>query len=109
MEEQKEYLNFIQDPVRNGVATLVLGILSIVTCIFYGIPSIILGIIALAISHSSAAEYKSSPDLYDKSSYSQLNAGRICATIGVSLSVLFWIVIFIAYYLLKTNLTNNGF
>jgi hypothetical protein len=99
--EQKDHLEIIQEPVKNAVATLVLGILAIVTCIFYGIFSFILGIIALAISNTPRADYLSNPDMYDRGTYSQLKAGRICAIVGICLSVAFWLVIFISFALLQ--------
>ncbi len=68
----------------NATATLVLGILSIVTCCCGGIPGIILGIIALAISSKDVQMYKQSPESF--TDYGNLKAGRIMAIIGLSLS-----------------------
>lgn len=44
------------------------------------------------------ARYRSNPDMYTLSSYNNLNAGRICAIIGVvlsSLSLLYFIFIIV--------------
>ncbi|NCU04482.1 MAG: DUF4190 domain-containing protein [Chitinophagaceae bacterium] len=78
-----------QQPLPNATPVLVLGILSIVMCFCYGILGLILGIIALVLSASSKRLYASAPELYTQSSYKNLNAGRICAIIGVILSLLF--------------------
>jgi hypothetical protein len=92
MNDQKDYLDNIKEPVKNSVATLVLGILSLVTCIIYGIPSLILSIIALAISAEPKRNYMAYPEHYDKASYGQLNGGRVCAIIGLCLSIAFILV-----------------
>lgn len=95
MNEQQNYLDHIQEPVKNAVATLVLGILSIISCWLYGIPSLILSIIALAISSKSNRDYLADPTMYDRSTYNQLKAGRICAIVGLSLSAVFWLILII--------------
>lgn len=75
----------------NATATLVLGILSIVSCWCYGILGLILGIVALVISKKAVQMYKESPESY--SDYGNVKAGRITAIIGIVLSVLFLIYI----------------
>lgn len=78
----------------NAVATLVLGICSIVTgCLYLGL---ILGIVGLAISGSSVKLYRSEPDQWD--GFGMLNAGRIMSIIGIVLSSLWivWVVLFVA-------------
>jgi hypothetical protein len=72
----------------NAVATLVLGILSIIGCFFYGIFGVILGIIAIALHPRDRQLYKSDPAHYS-ASYKTANAGYICAIIGLSLSAIF--------------------
>lgn len=86
-----------QQQVPNDIAILVLGIISIALC---GV-GIITGIIALSMSGRARKAYNEAPHLYSQSSYNQMNAGRICAIIGVSLSGLaivfyiFYIVVFV--------------
>lgn len=87
-----------QAPVPNASAVLVLGIISIPTCICYGIVGLILGIIALVLSSKAMQLYKASPESYSLSSYKNLNAGRICAIIGTILSGLYFLFI-IVYFL----------
>lgn len=87
--------NYGQEQVPNSTATLVLGILSIVTCWLYGLPGIILGIIALYISGPGRIAYKNNPSLYSLASYNNLKAGRICAIIGLCISALYLFIFFI--------------
>lgn len=75
----------------NASATLILGILSIVTCICYGIFGVLLGGLALLISNSSVKMYRENPEAYD--GWQNLNAGRICAIIGLSLGLLYILVL----------------
>lgn len=68
--------------------TLVFGILALVGSFCYGIVGLIFGIIALSISGRPKRLYLENPTRYSQSSYSNLNAGRICAIIGIALSSL---------------------
>ena len=94
-------------PIPNATAVLVLGILSIVTCCCYGIPGIILAIIALILAKNDSKLYNAEPERYTQSSYSNMNAGKICAIIGLILSAVYiiYLVWFIAYIGIET-LTN---
>ena len=82
--------------IPNATIVLVLGIISIVTCWCYGIVGIICGIIALVLANSATKLYVSSPEKYTEGSYKNMNAGKICAWIGLILSVL-WIL-FIVFF-----------
>lgn len=93
----------------NATATLVLGILSIVSCFCYGFLGVILGIIGLAISANSVRMYKESPDLYE--GYGNLKSGRIMCIIGLILSsivVIVWLVyvVFLGYALSYDSFGN---
>jgi len=77
----------------NATATLVLGILSIVGCIFYGIPGIICGIIAIVLHGKDKKLYTTDPASYKKS-FGNSKAGFICGIVGLSLSIL-WFLYFI--------------
>lgn len=87
-----------QRPLPNATAVLVLGILSIVTCFCYGILGLILGIIAIVLASKDKKLFAESPDLFTQASFKNMNAGRICAIIGIILSALYllFVVIFIA-------------
>lgn len=76
----------------NATAVLVLGILSIVTCVAYGVIGLVLGIIALVLSKKDKDLYMTNPTAY-AASYKNSKAGKVCAIIGVSLSALFFLYI----------------
>ncbi|HIP32047.1 MAG TPA: DUF4190 domain-containing protein [Crocinitomicaceae bacterium] len=83
----------------NATATLVLGILSIVGCLFWGLPGLICGIIAIALYSKDKKLYKTDPNHYAMS-FKNSQAGFICGIIGTILSSLlvlyfiFFIVLF---------------
>lgn len=85
-----------QMPLPNSTAVLVLGICSIVGCIFYGVPGIICSIIALVLGGKANALYNSNPQMYTQASYNNMKAGRICAVVGICLSI-FYIIFLIAF------------
>ncbi len=78
-----------QQSLPNATAVLILGILSIVLCCCYGVIGLILGVIALVLAGKDRTRYANNPDAYTLSSYKNLNAGRICAFIGIGLSALY--------------------
>lgn len=89
-----------QANLPNATATLVLGIISIVTSLCYvsAIIGVICGIIGLVLGNKDRALYQSTPDLYVRASYGQSNAGRTCSIIGLiigALWLLFWLIIII--------------
>lgn len=86
-----DQLNTNQSPLKNATAVLVLGILSIIGCCLYGIPGLIMGIIALVLAGKDLKLYNANPDAYTSGSYSNLKAGRVCAIIGVILSSIYFI------------------
>jgi hypothetical protein len=91
----------MQLPLPNATAVLVMGILSIVTCCcFYGIISLILGIIALVLGNKDTRLYLSNAGMYTEGSYKNLRAGRVCAIIGLVLSAITVIacIVFIAMF-----------
>ena len=79
-------------PLPNAVATLVLGICSLLFgCVVIGL---ILGIIGLAISGGSKRLHFQNPSQY--SGYGMLNAGRIMSIIGVilgALTLLYYVIV----------------
>ncbi len=88
--------NRMPQDLPNSTAILVLGILSI---IFAGLIGIILAIIALSMSRNARHAYEDYPGDYTEASYSRVNAGRICAIIGLSLvAILILIVLVILSY-----------
>jgi uncharacterized membrane protein len=84
-----------QQNLPNATASLVLGIISIVSIICYGF-GIIFGIIGLVLANKDRRLYSADPEQYSSSSYGTLNAGRICSIIGIILSAIFIVVIIVA-------------
>ena len=76
--------------LSNATGTLVLGILAVVFMWCYGIPGIILGIIALSISSKDKSLLEENPDGYSNSGNHK--AGRICAKIGIFLPLCLFII-----------------
>ena len=81
----------------NATVVLVLGIVSIVTCWCYGIIGIVCAIIALVLAKSAASLYVSSPEKYTEGSFKNMNAGKVCAWIGLSLSILYLIFVIVIF------------
>ena len=86
---------FGQQPVPNSTAVLVLGILSIVFCWCYGIIGIVLGIISVVLGGKGKKLYDENPGMYTVGSFNNLKAGRVCGIIGLSLSILYLVIIII--------------
>ena len=82
----------MQQTLPNATAVLILGIFSIVTCCCYGIVGLILGIIALVLSKKDRALYAMNMSAYTESSFKNLNAGRVCAIIGLILNILYLLI-----------------
>ncbi|MDA3953618.1 MAG: CCC motif membrane protein [Bacteroidales bacterium] len=89
----------VQQILPNSTGILVLGILSIAVCWCYGLFGITMGIIALVLSGKSKALYNANPDQYTQASYKNMNAGRVCAIIGTSLSAIY-VAIIIVYVMI---------
>ncbi len=75
-------------PLPNSTTVLVLGIVSIPACCCYGIVGVGTSIAALLLARQDLRLYRDDPDRYTRASYQNLDAGRICAIIGLILSVI---------------------
>jgi M penetrans paralogue family 26 len=94
MENQTQQYNpNPQIALPNGTTVLVLGIIGIVGCFCYGIVGLICSIIAIVLGSKDLKLYAANPGAYTPSSLSNLKAGRICAIIGLSLSILYFLFI----------------
>ena len=85
--------NFVPSNLPNATAVLVLGILSIIGCCFYGI-GVIFGIIGLVLASKDMKLYRKNPEGY--LNYSTLNIGRSLSIIGIILfvvSIIFTLII----------------
>ncbi len=107
MSDQQNVFNSGNQPsnLPNATAALVLGIISLVGALCYGIVGVICGIIGLILANKDRKLYQATPELYSTSSYSTLNAGRVCSIIGlilggiVVLILLFYIIFFGAFFM----------
>ena len=92
----------------NATAILVLGILSILGCFCYGLVGFVLSIIALILASKDTKLYNSNPGVYTESSMSNLRAGKICAIIGLVLSLLFFVYIIFIISLIGLEALRSG-
>ncbi len=90
---QQQFPNSNQIALPNATAVLVLGIIGIVGCFCYAMPGLICAIIALVLSTKDLRLYNSNPGAYTAASLSNLKAGRVCAIIGLSLSILYLVFV----------------
>lgn len=74
-----------QQRLPNSTLILILGILSILGCCFYGI-GIIIGIVALVLASKATTLYNENPDEY--TGYQNVKTGKILSIIGIILCVL---------------------
>ncbi|WP_298777756.1 CCC motif membrane protein [uncultured Polaribacter sp.] len=81
----------------NATTSLVLGILSLVTCICYGVFGLPLGIIAFVLGNNAMKVYNENPDNYISSG--NASAGRIIGIIGTVINLIF--ILTIVYVLYK--------
>lgn len=88
--------------VPNSGAILTLGILSLISiCCCGAFLSPIFSVIALIMSSKAIKIYKQNPAQFTKSSYNNINTGKICAIIGLILSVVLLLIFII-------NMIYNG-
>ncbi|MCX2576244.1 CCC motif membrane protein [Pedobacter sandarakinus] len=87
---------FGQQNLPNAVVALVLGILAIPSCCFYGIFGLIFGIIAWVLGAGDVRRYHQNPGVYTESSYKNAKAGKICGMVATILSALTIIFVVLA-------------
>ena len=88
-----------KETLPNASAVLVLGIMSIVGCLLYGIVGLICGVIALILHKRNREVYALNPVKY-AASWENARAGYVCAIIGVSISALYFIYFMIVIFML---------
>lgn len=91
-------INIDKKPLPNADLILVFGICSIIGCLCYGIVGLGLGITALVLGNKAKKLFDENPEKW--TNYSNVNAGRICAIIGIIMSgifILFWIIYIIFF------------
>ncbi len=81
-----------QEVLPNSTTVLILGILSIIVCCFLGL---ILAIVALVMASKGKNLYEADPGKYTVSSFNNMKAGKICAIVGLILSIIVTLYYFI--------------
>ncbi len=111
MQQESDYgqAKYDRQPqnLPNATAVLVLGIISIVSCCVYGVPSLILGIIALVLAGKDSKLYMQDPGAYTISSYKNLKAGKTCAIIGLVMFGLLVLVVAVAVMTVGVAVLSN--
>ncbi|MBL4592133.1 MAG: hypothetical protein JKY96_09265 [Phycisphaerales bacterium] len=79
-----------------AIASMILWIMSIMTCMFYGVPGLVCGILAIIFAKQARAQVHmgQAPQF----SLDFAKAGRVCGWIGLGLSVVF--LLLVAAYLI---------
>jgi hypothetical protein len=90
--QENDYNDALQRNLPNSRIVLILGILSIVFSSWYfSIIGIVLSILALMLANRDFSLYNSNKNHYTLSSFNNLKAGQVCAIIGLSVAILFFI------------------
>lgn len=95
-----------QQKLPNATLVLIMGILSIIGCCFYGIPGLIFGIVAVIFGKKDKKLHASNPDEY--TGIGNVNAGYIMGIIGIVLSVIYvlfsiWVISFFGWEVLTNQ------
>lgn len=96
----------LQMELPNATGILVLGILAIVGSFCYFVPGIVCGIIAIFLASKAKRVYYETPGRYTEASYKNMNAGRICAIIGLCLALLLIIITVVVVIFFSMTMSN---
>lgn len=99
MSDEQNTVQYSPGPQQTSgkaIASMVLGICSIITCWAYGVPGIVCGILAIVFAKHAAERIASG--LAPESSAGMAKAGKICGWVGLSLSVVY--LLFIVVYVI---------
>lgn len=92
------------EKLPNSTLVLVLGIISIITCLCYG-QGLILGIVNLVLARNTSRMYHANPDKY--TGHGDVKLGRILSIIGIVLSLLFLIMIIVSLAYMDQEILNR--
>jgi hypothetical protein len=84
-----------------AIASLVLGIVSIPACIFYGLPAIICGILAVVFYKSAMEQINTGQS--NPGSAGLAKAGMICGFVGLGLGAIYFVIALIAIIVMIAN------
>lgn len=104
IEPSKQMNPARQEKLPNSTLVLVLGILSVVTCICYG-QGLILGIINLVLARNTSKMHKANPELY--TGHGDVKVGRILSIVGIILSALFIAALAISLFYMDPEFLNR--
>lgn len=82
-----------KETLPNSTLIMILGILAVVLCCCYGVPGLISGIVALVLANQAKRTYIADPELYK--GYNNVKTGKILSIIGISLSVIYVIILIV--------------
>lgn len=88
-----------------GVISLIAGILSILLCWCYLIPTLLLSITAIVLGNKDIKTYKNNPDSYIEPGNARV--GKIMGIIGLVLAILF--ILYIVWMLKQAGFTMEDF
>lgn len=89
--EETNYSNFeVKEKLPNATPVIILGVLSLFTCCFYGIGAI-LGGIGFYLANKDIKLYNENPDRY--SNINNVKTGKVLCIIGIALGVLYFILL----------------
>lgn len=84
-----------------AIASLVLGIVSIPTCIVYGLPALVCGILAV-IFHKQAMEQMITGQR-NSNSAGMSKAGMICGYVGIGLGITYLVLLVVVIIIAQMN------
>jgi uncharacterized membrane protein required for colicin V production len=99
-------INSGQIPLPNSTLILILGIGSIVGCCCAGIIGLISGGVAVFLGLKEKKLYQQQPEKYTRQSYNNMNAGLICAAVGLVFSLMYIGYLVISFIFRFTGLNN---
>lgn len=88
-EASIDRVNIKGGDIPHSKTVLVLGVLSIPTCFCFGIVGIIIAFFAFHLHKKAILSYTSNSEKYRKTSYNNLKTGKICATVGLTLGLMY--------------------
>ena len=101
--QQQNFPGGILPPLPGATGALVLGIIGLffsIICIYWvgAFVGLVCSIIALIMSNRAIKMYEQSPGMFSESSYGNVKAGRILSIIGLVISILWFLVLFIILF-----------
>lgn len=104
IESSQQITPALQEKLPNSTLVLVLGILSIVTCICYG-QGLIFGVINLVLARNTSRMYQANPELY--TGHGDVKVGRILSIVGIILSVIFIATLIASIFFMDPEFLNR--